>query len=302
MVSPGESILRPEATKALGESTVHALNKAAAAGKLPAYASGGVVGSDWSDAVPGTFSSTAGPLLKKLLSMFGKTATTWPRKIGQTGVKRAGPAITEILAGKDKKFMDSMETMAGGAGGAARWSPLVLKVLKELGLSSSYLSLVLHRINVESGGNPKAINLWDSNAQAGHPSQGLMQTIPGTFNAYAGPYKSLGITNPLASIYAGLNYATHRYGSHWTRALSGSQGYWTGTRSASPGLKLVGERGPELVNFKGGERVFNNGETNEMLSGGRTVNLTINEAKSENTTQAALRAFQTLDVLYGNKL
>ncbi|AEW94051.1 hypothetical protein SCATT_16800 [Streptantibioticus cattleyicolor NRRL 8057 = DSM 46488] len=37
-----------------------------------------------------------------------------------------------------------------------------------------------------------------------------MQTIPPTFDAYAGPYRSLGITNPLASIYAGLNYAIHR--------------------------------------------------------------------------------------------
>jgi len=65
----------------------------------------------------------------------------------------------------------------------------------------------------ESGGNPNAINLTDSNAQAGHPSQGLMQTIPSTFAAYAGPFASLGITNGLASIFAGLNYAIHRYGS-----------------------------------------------------------------------------------------
>ncbi|MCX4554138.1 transglycosylase SLT domain-containing protein [Streptomyces sp. NBC_01500] len=302
MVSPGESILRPEVTRALGEGTVHALNQAAIAGKLPAYATGGVVGSDWSDAVPGMFSDTAGPILKKLVSQFGKGVSTSFGRVGQTGVKKAGPAITELLSKQDKKFMDSMEAMAGGSGGAARWSPLVLRVLKELGLSSKYLSLVLHRINVESGGNPKAINLWDSNAKAGYPSQGLMQTIPGTFNAYAGPYKKLGITNPLASIYAGLNYATHRYGSHWTQALSGTAGYWTGTKSASPGLKLVGERGPELVNFKGGERVYNNGETQEMLGGGRAVNLTINEAKSEDTTQAAIRAFRTLDALYGNKL
>jgi SLT domain-containing protein len=33
----------------------------------------------------------------------------------------------------------------------------------------------------ESGGNPNSINLWDSNAKAGHPSQGLM-SMSHTFN------------------------------------------------------------------------------------------------------------------------
>jgi len=40
-----------------------------------------------------------------------------------------------------------------------------------------------------------------------------MQVIPSTFAAYAGPFASLGIMNPLANIYAGLNYALHTYGS-----------------------------------------------------------------------------------------
>ena len=57
-----------------------------------------------------------------------------------------------------------------------------------------------------------AINLWDSNAKAGHPSQGLMQTIPSTFARWAGPYASRGITDPFANIYAGTNYAGHTYG------------------------------------------------------------------------------------------
>jgi hypothetical protein len=45
-------------------------------------------------------------------------------------------------------------------------------------------------------------------------------------------------------------------------------GYATGTMSAARGLALVGERGPELVKFNGGERVFPNGTG---PSGGRTV-------------------------------
>jgi TP901 family phage tail tape measure protein len=101
----------------------------------------------------------------------------------------------------------------GGAGGAAQWASTVLAVLAMLGQPSSLLAGILRRINFESGGNPNAQNNTDSNAMAGHPSQGLMQTIPSTFAAYAGPFASLGIRDPMANIYAGIAYATARYGS-----------------------------------------------------------------------------------------
>ena len=35
---------------------------------------------------------------------------------------------------------------------------------------------------------------------------------------------------------------------------------------------MVGERGPELVNFRGGEQVVNNGNTQKMLAGNSTSN------------------------------
>lgn len=98
-------------------------------------------------------------------------------------------------------------------GGVEQWRGTVLRVLKELHQPASWADTVLRRMNQESGGNPNAINNWDSNAAAGIPSQGLMQTIPPTFAAYAGPYASRGITDPLANIYAGCNYAINRYGS-----------------------------------------------------------------------------------------
>lgn len=41
-------------------------------------------------------------------------------------------------------------------------------------------------------------------------------------------------------------------------------GYAGGTRSASPGLHWVGEKGPELMMFSGGETVFNNTESIEI--------------------------------------
>jgi hypothetical protein len=200
-------------------------------------------------------------------------------------------------------LMGETFTASGLGDSVTRWTPMVRAVLAMLGLPQSDMGLVLHRIKVESGGNPRAINLWDSNAQAGYPSQGLMQTIPQTFAAYAGPFKSRGITDPLASIYAGLNYATTRYGSNWRKALSGYKGYWTGTLSASPGLALVGEKGPELVDFgKGGQRVYNNQDTESILSGSRPISVTVQEARHETTPQAILRGFQWIDSMYGNRL
>ncbi|MFJ7907500.1 transglycosylase SLT domain-containing protein [Kitasatospora sp. NPDC096204] len=179
-----------------------------------------------------------------------------------------------------------------------RWRPTVQRVLSELGIDQSYTDLILHRIKVESGGDPNAVNLWDSNALNPNigPSAGLMQTIQATFDAYAGPYKYLGRLNGLASIYAGVNYATHRYGASWPNALSGNQGYWSGTLSASPGLRLVGEHGPELVNFRGGERVHDSADTRRMLQG-KSYEIHVHEAKSEDTTQAVLRALQYAEVM-----
>lgn len=97
--------------------------------------------------------------------------------------------------------------------GVAQWTGLVLKALAELGQPASLLPNVLRRMNQESGGNPRAINNWDSNAKKGTPSIGLMQTIGPTFNRWAGPYVGRGIYDPMANIFAGLNYAVHRYPS-----------------------------------------------------------------------------------------
>ncbi|MET9816870.1 hypothetical protein [Streptomyces sp. NPDC006355] len=81
------------------------------------------------------------------------------------------------------------------------------------------------------------------------------------------------------------------------------KGYWKGTISASPGLALVGERGPELIDFRGGERVFNNPDTEALLAGsGRPISVTVQEAKHETTPQAILRGFQWIDAMYGNRL
>ena len=65
----------------------------------------------------------------------------------------------------------------------------------------------------ESSGNPRAINLWDVNAQNGVPSKGLLQVIPPTFSEYHVHGTSKNIYDPVANIVAACNYAADRYGS-----------------------------------------------------------------------------------------
>ncbi|WP_409483808.1 transglycosylase SLT domain-containing protein [Arsenicicoccus dermatophilus] len=64
----------------------------------------------------------------------------------------------------------------------------------------------------ESGGSPGSVNTWDTNAAAGMPSFGLMQTIGPTFEAHALPNRR-DPKDPVAQICAGARYGTARYGS-----------------------------------------------------------------------------------------
>lgn len=158
----------------------------------------------------------------------------------------------------------------GGTGGAAQWTSTVLQVLAMLGQSPANLASVLRLIMKESGGQQFAINRTDSNAAAGHPSQGLIQVIPGTFAAYRSSSLPNLMTDPAANIYAGLNYALSRYGSiAAVDPLRHSGGYAAGTDNAAQGWAMVGERGPEMRWFNGGEKVIPN---HKLAKGGLVQN------------------------------
>ena len=99
------------------------------------------------------------------------------------------------------------------AGGAKQWATVVEMALGKLGLSTSHKDRTIQQIDIESGGNPNAQNNWDSNAQRGDPSIGLLQVIKSTFEAYRAKDLPNDQRHPLANIYAGINYANKRYGS-----------------------------------------------------------------------------------------
>jgi Transglycosylase SLT domain len=95
-------------------------------------------------------------------------------------------------------------------GGVDSW---IAQALQVLNLPQTLAPGVRKIIMAESGGNPRAINLTDSNARRGTPSQGLMQTIPTTFRHYVAPeVAGRPITDPVANITAGVNYMITNYG------------------------------------------------------------------------------------------
>ncbi|GHF72127.1 hypothetical protein GCM10010218_61760 [Streptomyces mashuensis] len=92
------------------------------------------------------------------------------------------------------------------------WIREALDIMQAKGIPGSYNG-IYRNIMRESTGNPKAINLWDSNAAKGIPSKGLLQVIDPTFKAYHVDGTSWDIYDPVANITAACNYAAKVYGS-----------------------------------------------------------------------------------------
>ncbi|MBW4850944.1 MAG: transglycosylase SLT domain-containing protein [Bacillaceae bacterium] len=126
----------------------------------------------------------------------------------------------------------------------------LMAALMATGTSMSWLPGLMTIAQNESRGNPKAINLWDSNAKRGTPSKGLMQTIDPTFNSN----KVNGmndIWNPIHNAAAAINYIKGRYGSVYN----------------TPGLRSIRNGGPYKGYANGGlitqEQIARVGEGNK---------------------------------------
>lgn len=183
-----------------------------------------------------------------------------------------------------------------GLAGAMRWSSTATQALKMLGLPLSWLGPLLTLIGRESGGNPSAINRWDSNAAKGQPSQGLMQTIPSTFNAHKLPgYNN--ILAPLDNILAGLRYIVAVYGSIFNVQQANSRmspaGYAKGGKFYPGQLALNETRKPEaILNQSQWDALANssgNVDVTVMIDGVEVAHKTVVEKNNKDITQAFRR-------------
>ncbi|MFE5791565.1 transglycosylase SLT domain-containing protein [Streptomyces sp. NPDC056503] len=117
-------------------------------------------------------------------------------------VVQAQPASVKAVPAAATQYADNLDG----------WIRESLDVMARYGIPGSYDG-ILRNVMRESSGNPRAVNLWDSNAVKGTPSKGLLQVIDPTFTAYHVPGTSLDPYDPVANITAACNYAADRYGS-----------------------------------------------------------------------------------------
>jgi len=180
-------------------------------GKMPGSSSGGFVG-DPLGAIKHLASGVGGKiraqfpgggmLIDILASMGGKLA--------KGGLDMLKKKFEETVAAIVPGNFGSKPV--AGLGGSIR--DIATRALQYTGnFNASNLASMLRRINQESGGNPNAINLRDSNAKRGTPSKGLMQVIGPTFGAFRDPRLSSNIYDPMANMVASIRYTLARYGS-----------------------------------------------------------------------------------------
>lgn len=299
----GEMIVNKDSTARWG-ALLHMINQ----DKMPKFAGGGVAGGigsvlggaasilgDIGGAVKGTASNILGvawdwarqgigagvsamlaPIKALINGTLGTNTGEWKGLLGAIA-KSPMDKIVDFIKGKEQ---DSYGTEGPASAGAMRWSSVFAAALKAAGENESWLQLGLQRLSQESGGNPNAINLWDANAAAGHPSKGLMQTIDSTFNAYAGPYRSRGIYDPFANIYAAIEYTQSRYGSlaAWGRPGGYASGLWN---VPGDGNVMV-HKGEMIVPATDADRIRSGPK-----QGGHTFNMTIHTNELDPRVHAA---------------
>lgn len=200
----------------------HEQSKAAIAmngGKIPGYAKG--TGAKIED-----FVDNVGDKLGDAFDLVGKSASEiWETIKKSTGIDKmlnalehpyftydrgngsihlAANAVGDFIKKMADKFMEKI----GGAGVSDSLVKAAASMM-HTEVSGGDVSHILNVIKHESGGRANAINLWDSNAQKGTPSKGILQFIDSTFMKYAMPGHT-NIWNPLDQLLAMFNDTSWR--------------------------------------------------------------------------------------------
>lgn len=121
------------------------------------------------------------------------------------------------------------------------WTPVIKSAARLLHfhIAGWQIAKLLRQIQTESGGREVVTNHWDSNAAAGHPSQGLLQFVPSTFNTWAvGKYRN--INRGFDQILAAINALNHGGEGGWGNIGNG-HGWATGGEITSQQFGWVGD-------------------------------------------------------------
>lgn len=174
--------------------------------------------------------------IAKKFPQYATWTTAGIQKYGEWAANQFGGAYT---SGNDGNIRFDVSA------GVEQWRNLSSRMLTLEGQSAAYTNLLLRQMQTESGGNPNAINLWDSNAKAGHPSKGLMQVIDPTFQSHRNPTLANNIWDPAANIAAAIRYTIATYGT-LPRGWRGT-GYDMGGLAMGRGFMAKATLKPERV-------------------------------------------------------
>jgi TP901 family phage tail tape measure protein len=210
------------------------------------------------------FMSIGGHLVGGLLKGMAKAnGTTIAKKIfgsmpkALAAIAKKGLVSIASLPGKALKALGGLGGdilgllgLGGGGSGSSANQKIGEVLAAARGWSGPQWAALKQLWNGESGWNERALNKSSG-------AYGIPQSLPASKMASAGADWK---TSASTQIKWGLSYIASRYGNPmnaYSAWLSRSPHWYAkGTGGAARGLAWVGEAGPELVNFKGGEDVL----------------------------------------------
>lgn len=118
------------------------------------------------------------------------------------------------------------------AAGAEQWRGMAMEAMRRTGFdanSPAQINAMIAQISSESGGNPGiAQQIVDINGTGESAGVGLLQIIPGTFEAHRDPELPNDRRDPFSNMVAALRYYRSRYGGDLTTTWGKGMGYWSG--------------------------------------------------------------------------
>lgn len=203
---------------------------------IPGFASGGMIGQKLDNVNDNLIPQTQGTVNKVVQSATQAWVTATMKQM-QAAAASASMSMAGVANSSALAALKSAAAKMGWTGN--QWQALYNVEMREAGF-----------------------NLSAKNPSSG--AYGLAQFIngPSEYAQYGGNLSAAGQATAM------VNYIKSRYGSPsaaWAHETSAGW-YENGTRSAAKGMALVGERGPELVSFGGGERVYNAQQTRNFAN------------------------------------
>jgi hypothetical protein len=234
LLSPGEAVLTPGATRAIGGApVVNALNAAYAPSGVRTggsrFAGGGIVSGigsflsgawDVAKAVTALATGNTTAFVNALSPLIGTTASgTLGKVMVMLPAALMGDAAKAVMtlfasggSGANRLIGPRGEIIPSSGGMTAQVQGWFAQAVKAAGVPPTWIGGLEEIARYESSFNPLAVNKTPAGIAAGLP-EGIMQTIGATFAKYHVPGTSLSIFDPVANIAAAARYIRYEYGN-----------------------------------------------------------------------------------------